>query len=193
MRHAFHARPAPASRVLPGMSSHLVRIALAVALLAPATAVAEAPSEADLKACVGGKASWTPTVLSKLKAKMTPEQVAKVLPGADQVSKYGFVKVPAAGCAGATEFELYFAKDKKTQQPTQLQSVRILFDSALSTDEAFYDRLVKVLTVKYGRIRKKEQVEKKLITWVNRRFKIAQLSLMSSIRGGKHYQLNVSL
>lgn len=156
--------------------------------------MAEAPSEADLTACVGKKkAVWSPTPFAKLKKGMTPPEVAKVLPGADQVSQYGFVKVKAEGCAGASEFELYFARDKKTQQPTQLQSVRILFDAAHTDDPAFYDRLVKVLVAKYGRVRKKEQIEKKLITWVNRKFKLAQLSVKSNFRGGSQYQLNVSL
>jgi len=166
-------------------------LVLSLALSIPTVALADAPSEADLAACFGGKKSWTPTALAKLKPKMSPAAAAAVLPGADQVSQYGFVTVKPDGCAGAAEFELYFAKNKKTDA-FELSRATILFDSKTSADEAFYASLVKITSAKYGRIKKQEEVTKKLITWVNRSFKIAQLSNKPT-RDGRMLQLSVSL
>lgn len=169
------------------MKTTLILLALAL----PTLAYADVPSQADLSACIGNKKSWTPTVFSKLKPKMSPADAAAVLPGADQVSKYGFVTVKADNCTGAAEFELYFAKNKKTEA-FELSRATILFDSKVSADDAFYASLVKVTSAKYGKIRKPDEVEKKLITWVNRKFKIAQVSNKPN-RDGSMLQLSVSL
>ncbi len=167
---------------------------LTVAILAvsvPSLARADVPSEADLATCLGTKKSWTPTVFAKLKPKMSPADAGAVLAGADQVSQFGFVTVKADNCSGAAEFELYFAKNKKTEA-FELSRASILFDSSVSADEAFYASLVNVTTKKYGKIRKADDVSKKLITWVNRKFKIAQVSSKRK-RDGAMLQLSVSL
>lgn len=176
-----------------------VQLALGVALalaLAPGLASAQegaAPSEADLLKSIGTKKDgWSPVVTKKLKAKMTPEETAKIFPGADKVSEFGFVEVPAEGAPGLAKIKFYFAKDKKTNKPTNLQSVTLIYDSKLTEAPGFYDALVKVTQAKYGKIKKKEMIEKKLITWVGPRFKIAQLSKFPE-RGGDVFQLNVSL
>lgn len=162
-------------------------------VLAPAVAHADVPTEADLVACIGGKKSpWTPTAVAKLKDKMTPEEAAKVFPGADKVSPYGFVTVKLEGCVGASEAELYFAKDKVTKVPTSLQSVRIRFDADLTANAEFYSVLVKVLEAKYGKIKKPEQIEKKLITWASPKFKIAQLTVKPERPVGR-FQLDTRL
>jgi hypothetical protein len=171
----------------------LAPLVLALVLLAPALARADVPTEADLVACIGGKKSpWTPTVAAKLKDKMTPEEAGKVFPGAEKVSKFGFVTVKLEGCVGATELELYFAKDKVTKVPTELQSVRIQFDGALTANAEFYSLLVKVLEAKYGKVKKPESIEKKLITWVNPKFRTAQLTV-KPVRGGGQFQLSTGL
>lgn len=171
------------------MMNQLFVVAVALANLAAPALAEDLPSDADLTACLGGKKAWTPTVFAKLKEKMTPAEAAKVLPGADQVSKFGFVTVKAEGCNGAAEFELYFAKDKKTQEPTSLQAARIIFSPSVSTDETFYLRLVKVLEAKYGKVKKQSEIDNKLITWVNRKFKTAQLSR----KPGKKDQLQLNV
>ncbi len=153
---------------------------------------AKAPDQIMLKKAIGTRAQgWLPKALSKLKAKMTPEQVDKLFSGAGKISRFGFSNVPFTDIPGATSLKFYFAKDRKTKQPTQLKSVTVMFDPQLTEADGFYDQLVKVLVAKYGRA-KKGMVEKKLITWVNRRFKTAQLSLFPS-RMGKYFQLRVSL
>jgi hypothetical protein len=161
------------------------------ALLVPSIAQADVPTEADLKSCIGDKKTWTPTVFAKLKGKMSPEAAAAVLPGADQVSKYGFVTIKADNCAGAAEYELYFMENKKTQA-RELSRATILFQADASADDTFYQSLVKVTSAKFGKIRKKDEVEKKLITWVNRKFKTAQVSKKPA-RSGDMLQLSVSL
>lgn len=155
------------------------------------TARAQAPSEADLVSCLGTKKAWTPTVFAKLKEKMSPAEAAQVLPGADQVSKYGFATVKADGCAGAAEFELYFAKNKKTEA-FELRKATILFTPTVSADAAFYASLVKVTTAKYGKIKRADEVTKKLITWANRKFKIAQVHNKPQ-RSGDTLALSVTL
>lgn len=166
-------------------------VALLVTLATFSTARADAPSDADLKACLGPAKSWTPTVFSKLKAKMSPDAVAKEFPGADKVSQYGFVTLAADKCAGAKQFEFYFAKNKKTQA-FELSRVTLKFDPALSTDAGFYDALVKATSAKYGKIKKQEEIQKKLITWVNSQFKTAQLTEMPG-HDGAQLQLATSL
>lgn len=171
---------------------HKLLLVPVLALFVAATAVAQTPTEADLVRVIGTKKDgWAPVAFAKLKAKMTPADVAKDFPGADKVSKFGFVKLPAKGAAGVREYELYFAKDKATQIPTELQSVKIIFDPKLTDAAGFWDTLLKVCVAKYGPA-KPEQVEKRLVTWIGPRFKPAQLVKFPE-RGGAVLQLQVSI
>jgi hypothetical protein len=97
---------------------------------------------------------------------MTPEEAAKVLPGADKVDKYGFAKVKAKDCVGAKTFVLFYMKDKATQKPTTLASARIEFDPALSSNADFYKALQEVLVIKYGPIKGGDKdIERRILTW----------------------------
>ena len=95
------------------------------------------------------------------------------------------------GLPGVREFEFYFAKDKTTQEPKELQSVKVIFDPKLTDAAGFWDSLLKVCTAKYGATRP-EQVEKRLVTWIGPKFKPAQLVKFPE-RGGHVLQLQVSI
>lgn len=160
----------------------------ALGALAPAAA-AEAPTAEAITACFGGASDGALVVFSGLKKNMTPEEVGAIVKGADKVSKFGMAKVTAKDCAGAVEFEFYFAKDKKNGDALGLATTRIIYDSKLSADEAFYGNLVSALTAKYGKL-KPDQVEKKLITLFSKDKRMVQLTLFPSMKG-KQYQLTV--
>jgi hypothetical protein len=132
--------------------------------------------EVDLVALFGtDKAEWIPQFLAdkNLKGGMTPEEVGQVIPGAEDVSEFGFSDVDVKDIPGVTRYTLYYAKDDGGQ-PTQLQSFKITFDPNLKNDE-FYQQLVDALAAKYGDY-KPEDFEKKMITWVNSDFNSAQLT-----------------
>lgn len=147
---------------------------------------AERPRIGDL---LGSKKDgWTPKAVSALKRGMTPEEAEAVLPGATTVSKFGFAEVKAPkGSPGAYRVELYFAK--KDGVPKELQSVKLLFDGAVS-DDALWDDLVKVCTEKYGAT-KPEDLQKKLVTWAGPKSGMAQLH--RGFHEGDGWQLDVTL
>ena len=173
-----------------------LRIALGVALallVLPAAARAQAPSDKDLLESIGTKKDgWGPVMAKGLKAKMTPEQAGKVFPGAEKVSKFGFVDLPVEGKPGVVKLKFYFAKPKGSDKPTNLSKVTLIFDPKLTSDESFWKALVDTCQAKYGKIKDKKQVDKKLITWVGKKFKIAQLTKFPET-GGDVYQLESDL
>lgn len=143
----------------------------------------------QLKAILGTQQEgWLPKVLAGkgLKKGLTPAATGKIIPGAEQVSEFGFSKVAVQNTTALKQYEFYFAKDS-TGKPTQLQAVKLQFDPALN--QAYPD-LVKVLSDKYGAV-KPEDVQKEIIVWVGPEFVTAQLTKQVTDFGG--YELNVSL
>jgi hypothetical protein len=140
----------------------------------PAKAAAPSPDEkVDLAAILGTKKDgWSPKVISGLKRGMKPEEAAKVFPGADKVSEFGFVEIPIEGHPGLEEIRLYFKKNDGV--PNELQSVKLGFHPAYKTD-AFWDELSKACIERYGKADDKE-LEKRLITWVGPKSGMAQLT-----------------
>ncbi len=127
----------------------------------------------DLPAILGTKKDgFAPKVLSGLKRGMKPDEAAKVVPGAEKVSKFGFVEVPVQGHPGLEGLKLYFAKDKDGV-PNELQSVQLQFSPALNND-AFWGELSKACIERYGKADDKE-IQKRLITWVGPKSGMAQL------------------
>src|SRR5262245_27458995 len=105
----------------------LVLILSSAAALSGAAAAAVPP---ETVAALGTKKDgWTPKVLAKLKRGMKPEEAGQVFPGAENISQYGFSKVPVADIPGLVAFEFYFAKDK-TGKPSDLHSVKMHFDGS---------------------------------------------------------------
>ncbi|HEY0250297.1 MAG TPA: hypothetical protein VGC41_02180, partial [Kofleriaceae bacterium] len=137
---------------------------LAVAVLLATTALAHAapPTDADLEACLGKDGTDVPA-LAAFHRGMTTDEANTAWAGAGKVDKYGFSSVKAKGCVGATDFKLYFQKDR-TSGELALYSVSIDFDRRWNSNKDFYQRLVALLVSKFGEA-KDEQVQKKLITW----------------------------
>jgi hypothetical protein len=129
---------------------------------------------------------WLPKVLAGkgLKKGLTPAQTGKIIPGAEQVTDYGFSKVTVKNVPGLKEYQFYYAKGGSA---LQLEAVRLTFDPMLN--QAYPD-LVKVLSSKYGEA-KPEDVKKQIIVWVNPDFLTAQLTKQVTDLGA--YELNVSL
>ena len=154
----------------------VIGIAIAIAIV-PARARAQAPSAADLQRSIGSKKDgWSPVIVRGLRGQMTPEQVAKYFPGADRVPDTGMVEIPVEGKPGLDRLKFWFQNDRRAMKPSRLSSVTLIFDAKLTDVPAFYDTLWRVCERKFGKIKKREKIEKKFITWVSPSFRIAQLS-----------------
>src|SRR5262249_26058330 len=117
----------------------------------------------DLGAVLGGKADgWSPKYIASLKQGMSPADAAKVFPGADQISKFGFSTVPVKDTPGLSELEFYFADYNKSGS-LELRSVKLIFANTLDSKE-FFQELVDACVPKYGKA-KPADVEKQLVTW----------------------------
>ncbi|MBW4662516.1 MAG: hypothetical protein KME15_28050 [Drouetiella hepatica Uher 2000/2452] len=129
---------------------------------------------------------WLPKVIAGrgLKKGLTPAMAGKIIPGAEQVSEFGFSKVAVQNVPGLKQYEFYYAKNGEA---AQLESVKLQFDPNLN--EAYAD-LVEVATQKYGAA-KPEDIEQQAIVWVGSDFVTAQLTKpLTSFDG---YVLNISL
>jgi hypothetical protein len=131
---------------------------------------------------------WLPKVLAGrgLKKGLTPTAVGKIIPGAEQVSEFGFSKVTVHNIPGLKQYEFYYAKDS-SGNASQLESVRLQFEPNMS---AFYSDLVEVASNKYGAA-KPEDVKQQTIVWVGPDFVTAQLT--KPVTNFDGYELNVSL
>lgn len=158
-----------------------------------ATHLASTPSQTEkannpteqFTAILGSKVDgWLPKVLAGkgLKAGLTPAQTAKIIPGADKVSEFGYSKVAVNNIPGLKQYEFYY---DKASGSLKLTSVKLAFDPALN--EAYND-LVKVAAAKYGQP-KPEEVQQQIISWVGPEFVTAQLTKQATDFGG--YELNV--
>lgn len=152
-------------------------VGLALLLLAPSAQAKPAPlDEAAWTAVFGTAADGpTPTFLKELAKGMSPADAGKVFKGAEKPSKHGFAKITVKGVPGVTKMEIYFRKDKETNVPTQLGAVTLTLDKSVQKDPAVYAALVKVLTAKYGAVKKPESVEKMQITWTTKKLQSAQI------------------
>ncbi|MFT3698527.1 MAG: hypothetical protein QM831_35610 [Kofleriaceae bacterium] len=163
-------------------------LAAAAVLFATSTAFAAPPTNDELEACLGKDAGFAPA-LSAFKRGMTTDEANAVWDGAGKVDKYGFSTVKAKGCVGAAQFKLYFQKDAKTGV-VGLYSAAIDWDKALTTNKDFYQRLVAVLTAKFGEVKDPKAIDKKLVTWVTNDFSIIQLTTLGPSRS---FDLKMSL
>ena len=119
-------------------------------------------------------AGWNPTVIGALRDGMTPAEAAKVMPGADKVSKHGFAKLTVNDAPGVLNMELYFRKAKDGGDRT-LGSVKLVLDPRVEKDEAVYAALIQVLEAKYGKVKKADSIAEKKVTWVAKGGRSAQL------------------
>ncbi len=159
-----------------------IGLAIAVALL-PSLASAQAPSEADLLKSIGTKKDgWNPILFKHLRGQMTPQQVAKYFPGADTVADSGIVEVPIEGKAGIARLKFKFQNDRRTMKPAHLGSATIIFEPALTDAPGFYETLWKLCERKYGKIKRREKIDKQFITWTSPTKKIEQLQFAQLAR-----------
>jgi hypothetical protein len=159
------ARPAPARRLAPG----------------------EVPTEADLVAALGGKASgWVPVVFQGLRKGMTPAEVEGLFPGAAALDKHQFSRVPATVVPGGAEIRFQFLGRHG------LRAVEVSFDKALAKAPGFWDRLAAVCSAKWDHVKPKDvDKEMKMITWGYDR--TAQIAIVPAPGGGEVCHLNVQL
>lgn len=154
--------------------------ALTLALLFVSGGAIAAPPKLD-------EAAWTavfgtaadgpsPTIIKGLREDMSPTEAGAVFKGAEKPSKFGFAKLTVKGVPGVAKMEIYFAKDKETKKvPTFLKSVTLTLDASVLKDPAVYEALVKVLTAKYGPVKKAEDVANYKITWAVKSLGVAQV------------------
>lgn len=154
-----------------------------------ANGAANSTATEELTAILGTQADgWLPKVLAQqgLERGLTPAATGKIIPGAEQVSNYGFSKVKVNTIPGLKQYEFYYAQDS-SGKPTKLEAVKLHFDPALNSA---YPDLVKVLSDKYGAV-KPEDLKQQTLVWVGPGFVTAQLTKQVTDFGG--YELNVSL
>lgn len=150
-------------------------------------ATATGTAKEQFTAILGTKQDgWLPKVISGrgLKKGLTPAMTGKIIPGAEQVSEFGFSKVAVQDIPGLKQYEFYYAKNGEA---AQLESVKLQFDPNLN--EAYAD-LVEATTQKYGAA-KPEDIEQQTIVWVGSDFVTAQLTKPLTRFDG--YELNISL
>lgn len=145
----------------------------------------------DLAAIIGTEDDgWLPKTLSEydFKRGMSPEEVGKIMPGAEKISKFGFSEVPANGVPGVDKYKFSFLKDKKDPDGKRtLYSVSLLFDPSIKKDHP-YDKVALAFAEKYGEV-EPEKIEKKIVTWVGPKFATAQFT--NSINKFEGYEFKI--
>lgn len=145
----------------------------------------------DLAAIIGSEDDgWLPKALSQydFKRGMSPEEVGKILPGAEKISKFGFSEVPAKGVPGVDKYKFSYLKDKNDpEEKRTLYSISMLFDPAIKKDHP-YDKVALAFAEKYGEV-EPEKIEKKIVTWVGPNFATAQLT--NSINKFEGYEFKI--
>ncbi|HEY9627906.1 MAG TPA: hypothetical protein V6C84_11440 [Coleofasciculaceae cyanobacterium] len=151
------------------------------------TAAADRSPKEQFAAILGTQQEgWLPKVLASkgLKKGLTPAATGKIIPGAEQVSEFGFSKVAVQDIPGLKHYEFYYAGNGEA---AQLESVKLQFDPNLNKA---YSDLVEATTQKYGAA-KPEDIEQQTIVWIGSDFVTAQLTKpLTSFDG---YELNISL
>lgn len=145
----------------------------------------------DLAAIIGTEDDgWLPKTFSEydFKRGMSPEEVGKIMPGAEKISKFGFSEVPANGVPGVDKYKFSFLKDKKDPDGKRtLYSVSLLFDPSIKKDHP-YDKVALAFAEKYGEV-EPEKIEKKIVTWVGPKFATAQFT--NSINKFEGYEFKI--
>ncbi len=98
----------------------------------------------DLRQSIGRRSDGgtAPVALQMLTRAMTPDDVNRVFPGADQVSKFGISRIKAKGLPGVDHIEFSFQKG-------MLYKCSLHYSRALTTT-AFRDYFHRVVKNKYG-------------------------------------------
>lgn len=147
----------------------------------------------QIAAIVGTKQDgWLPKVIAGkgLKRDMNPEEASKILPGAEEVSQFGFSEVKVNDVPGLQGYELYFAKND-AGEPKKLQAIKLAFDPDLK-DQLSFEEAAKEISKKYGEYKEVESDGK--ITsylWIGPKFASASLDNFGGDFEG--YELNVRL
>ncbi|WP_299487685.1 hypothetical protein [Acaryochloris sp. IP29b_bin.137] len=145
----------------------------------------------DLAAIIGSEEDgWLPKAVSgyDFKRGMSPEEVGKILPGAEKISKFGFSEVPAKEVPGVDKYKFSFLKDKKDPEGKRtLYSVSLIFDPAIRKDHP-YDKVALAFAEKYGEV-EPEKIEKKIVTWVGPNFTTAQFT--NSVNKFEGYEFKI--
>ena len=131
------------------------------------------------------KDGWTPKVLAKLKRGMKPEEAGQVFPGAENISQYGFSKVPVTDIPGIVAFRVLLRQEQG----------RCAERSAVREDPLRLRRGVRRAGADVrGEVRprmEKGAVEKMLVIWINHKFRLATLS--KSTDKGSRYALDIKM
>ena len=148
-------------------------------------------STINLSAIIGTmEDGWLPKVVTKynLQRGMSPEEVGKIMPGAEKISKFGFSEVPARGVPGVDKYKFSFLKDKKDpDQKRTLYSISLLFDPAIKKDLP-YDKVALAFAEKYGEVTS-EKIAQKIVTWGGPKYATAQLTHSINKFGGYEFKI----
>lgn len=148
-------------------------------------------SKIDLAAIIGTDDNeWLPQVIAQyqLQRGMSPEDVGKILPGAERISEFGFSEVVTKDVPGINKYKFSFLKEKKNSDQKQaLYSISLLFDPSLKADLP-YDKIALAFAEKYGEI-DSDKIDQKIVTWVGPHFATAQLT--NSVKKFEGYEFKI--
>ncbi|NES72215.1 MAG: hypothetical protein F6K24_46990, partial [Okeania sp. SIO2D1] len=147
----------------------------------------------NLSEIIGTKEDgWLPKPIAQkdLTRDMSPEEAGKILPGAEEVSEFGFSEVKEGDVPGLEGYELYFAKND-AGVPAKLQTVTLILDPSIK-DELTFEEAAKEVAEKYGEY-EEIVVDDKITSylWIGPKFASTSLSNLGSDFEG--YKLEVTL
>lgn len=148
-------------------------------------------TKVDLASIIGTREDgWLPKVLApyEFERGMSPEEVGKIMSGAEKISEFGFSEVSAKDIPGVDKYKFSFLKDKS--DPTQkrtLYSISILFDPSIQS-ELPYDAVASAFADKYGEV-EPQTIEAKIVTWGGPNSATAQLT--NSVKRFEGYEFKI--
>lgn len=141
----------------------------------------------DLTALFGTQSDgFAPRIFAKLKEDMSPEEAAKIIPGADKLNDFGFAEIKTGLPAGVRHMTLNF-------QERKLKFAEIVFPKSIS-DDAFWNKLVAHLKTKLAPVEMKElEPGKKRMMWIGPGFHSITLGEKISMDDADGYEVNYAV
>ena len=153
----------------------------------PRTASSE---ESVIEAVLGTQEEgWLPRAVADLGLTqgMTPDEVAEIIPGADEIGDYGVSSVSISDVPGLTGYKFNYLE----LQPgvRTLNSITLVFDPAIKADYSFEELIVE-FSKKYGEYSPGSVTDISVI-WSSPDFQLAQLANIGTDLDGNEFEIEL--
>ena len=132
---------------------------------------------------------WLPRAVADLGLKqgMTPEEVAAIIPGADELGDYGVSTVGVNDIPGLTGYKFNFLE----LQPgvRTLNSITLVFDPVIKAEYSF-EQLIEEFSKKYGEYTPGSITDISVI-WSSPDFHLAQLANIGTELDGNEFEIEI--